>query len=216
MKTIFFFFSLILVLNTVKAQIKALTENGKEVLLFDNGSWKYSQDSSNESTNANDSILVNPAKFSRPAGASFLVKSNVFNVGVYIDPAKWTFSRHKDNEVNPEYRFNSKSEGGYVIMVTEKTPIDLQNMPNIALINAEHASADAKIRSVEYRMVNNKKMLCLQIKGTIQGIKFAYLGYYYSNENGTIQLLSYTTQKLFESSKKGLESFLNGLIEIEK
>ena len=49
-----------------------------------------------------------------------------------------------------------------------------------------------------------------------QVIKFVYLGYYFSNENGTIQLVSYTNQKLYAESRKELESLINGFVEIVK
>jgi hypothetical protein len=69
---------------------------------------------------------------------------------------------------------------------------------------------DARIVRQEYRMVNNKKVLCLELHGTIQDIKFVFMGYYYTNENGTLQLVGYTSEKLFEQDKKQLEELLNG------
>jgi len=197
------------------AQTKALTENGKEVLLFDDGTWKYSQDSSN-SDKKTDSVSTNSHNFYKTSSQSFLVKSNVFNVGLYIDPSKWTYTPHGDNEKSPEYRFSLKTGDAFVMMITEKTPITLDNIREIALINARKASIDAKEESAEYRIVNNKKVLCLKIKGTIKGIKFIYLGYYYYNDNGTIQLVSYTTQQAFNTVQKEMETCLNGLVEIAK
>ena len=38
-------------------------------------------------------------------------------------------------------------------------------------------------------------------------------GYYYSNENGTIQILTYTGEKLFDKYKEDIELFLNGFVE---
>jgi hypothetical protein len=199
----------------VKAQTKALTENGREVILFDNGTWKYSEEGGIKSA-AGDSIPVNTTKFTRPGSATFLVKSNVLNVGVYINPGKWTFSPHKDNETNPEYRFTMKSQEGYAIMVSEKTEINLEMMRQIALLNAQKAAWDAKETFAEYRTVNGKKILCLKFEGTIKGIKFIYFGYYFSNANGTVQLISFTSQQFFDGVQKDLESLLNGLVEVTK
>ena len=212
---LFLILGILTISATSKSQIKALTESGREVLLFDNGTWKYSQDSSNNSLNKIDSLTTNTHPFIKESSATFLVKSNIFNVGVFINPSKWTFSPHKDNEKIPEYRFSMKSGEGYSMMITEKTQIDLENMRQIALINAQKAALDAKVISEEYRIVNGKKVLCLKMQGTIQGIKFIYFGYYYSNANGTIQLLCYTSQQFFDGLLKELESFLNGLVEIK-
>lgn len=215
MNKIFLISVLLITLNPANAQVKALTETGKEVILFDNGTWKFANDSSKNAASF-DSLTTNPQQFHKTSESTFLVKSKVLNVGVFINPSKWTFSAHRENEVNPEYRFGSKSGEGFAMMITEKTQIDLENMRQIALLNAQKASVDATVTSAEYRMVNDKKVLCLEIKGTIQGIKFVYLGYYFSNENGTIQLVSYTNQKLYAESRKELESLINGFVEIVK
>ena len=45
-----------------------------------------------------------------------------------MELSKWTFSSHKDNEKNPEYRFAMKDGDGYVLIITEKTEISLDNM----------------------------------------------------------------------------------------
>jgi hypothetical protein len=204
--------SLILIVTLpVKSQVKAVTENGREVTLFNNGTWKFSNDSSKTQV---DTITINKNKFARPADARFLVKSNTMNVGVYIDPQKWTFALHKDNESAPEYRFTMKKGDGFAMMVTEKTQIKLPTMRQIAFLNAQKASVDVRETNAEYRIINNKKILCLQFEGTIQEIPFIYLGYYYSNNTGTVQLISYTSQNLFLEIKDELESFLNGLVEI--
>jgi hypothetical protein len=209
-----FLFLLLLTFNISRAQISAITENGRQVTLFNDGTWKYNADSTADK-NHTDSIKSNPAKFSKSGSATFLTKSTVNNVGVFIDPNKWTLKTHSENEASPEYRFSSKSGDGYAMLETEKTPIDLENMRNIALINAQKAAIDAKIITQEYRVVNNKKILFLEMSGTIQGIKFRYMGYYFSNEKGTTQLLSYTTEAMYKDARNELETFLNGLVVIK-
>jgi len=197
--------------QSAKCQVKALTEEGKQVILYDNGKWQYLDDSTNKSAGT-DTIAVNPEHFSKSSKSSFQLKSKVLNAGIYINPDAWTFSPPKSNEAGPEYAFNSKSQKGYALMLTEKIEIDLSKMPYVALFNAQKAALDARIIKTEYRIVNSTKVLCIQLKGTIQGIEFVYLGYYYSNKNGTVQLLAYTSKKLFDDSKKELEDFLNGFV----
>src|SRR5882757_7906293 len=119
MNRFFLILCILTISNISKSQTKALTENGREVILFENGTWKYSGDSSNKTLTPIDSLTINKNKFAKTTGATFLVKSKIFNIGVFINPAKWTFSSHKDNEKNPEYRFSLKSGEGYVMMITE-------------------------------------------------------------------------------------------------
>jgi hypothetical protein len=213
MKRLAITLSLLVIFTYSKSQVKALTENGREVLLNANGTWQYVS-ASDSSTDSSDSISTNPASFHTAAAASFLVKSNVFNVGVFINPKKWVVTPHKSNEVNPEYRFEAKSQNGFAIIMTEPTSVELENMKNIAVINAQKAAPDIKLLHSEYRIVNNNKVLCLTMKGTIQGIKFVYFGYYYSNSNGTVQLLTYGSEKMFKESSKDWEDFLGGFTVI--
>lgn len=216
MKNSFFFFFLLFLSYTAQSQTKALTEDGREVVLYNNGTWRYQQEQDSTAVNTAkvDSLPLNKKKFTRPAGSSFLVKSKAFNIGIYINPSKWTFAPRKDNEKNPEFRFALKSDDAYAMTVAESTTIDLDNIRDIALLNAQKVSLDVKETFAEYRMVNGLKVLCLQFKGTIKGIKFVYYGYYYSNANGTIQMIGYTSQQKFESLKSEIENFLNGLVEI--
>jgi len=207
-------FLLLISFNVSKAQINALTDDGKQVILNTDGTWKYASPVVLGDSNDPDSIKTNPVKFSKSPNATFLVKSNTVNVGIFINPAKWTFAPHHENEANLEYRFNLKTGDGMAILEAEKTPIPLVNMRNIALINAQKAAVDAKIVSEEYRVVNNTKILFLEMSGTLQGIKFRYMGYYFSNDKGTVQLLSYTTEAMYNNAHKELETFLNGLTAI--
>lgn len=213
-KTLFtLFFIAISVL--AQSQIKAVTEDGREVILFKDGTWKYLQDSSSHST-VGDSLPTNETKFIKTNGSTFLVKSKTFNVGIYINPTKWIFAAHKENEKIPEYRFSLKSGDAYAMMITETIEIDLDNLRQIAFSNAQKVSLDIKETNAEYRIVNNKKVLCLKMQGTTKGVKFAYLGYYYSSPNGTVQLVTYSSQKDFESNQKEMENFLNGFVELDK
>jgi hypothetical protein len=51
--------------------------------------------------------------------------------------------------------------------------------------------------------------------GTMKGIKFTYFGYYYSNAEGTVQFITYTSQNLLDKYKESIEELLNGLVEIK-
>lgn len=198
--------------NTSNAQINALTENGKQVTLFENGTWQYAN--SAMQSNKGNPITVSPIIYAKSPKATFLVKSNVVNTGVYIDPEKWTFAPHNDSETNPEYKFGYRNGDVMAMTITEKTVIDLEKMESIALTNATKAAPDARIISREYRTVNDNKILCIEMRATIKDTKFVYLNYYLSNEKGTTQFLSFTTEALFDNVKKEMETFLCGLVTV--
>ena len=72
---------------------------------------------------------------------------------------------------------------------------------------------DIKIVEKEYRTVNGLEVIMMKMKGTIQGIKFIYFGYYFSNAQGAFQFLTYTSQNVFNEYKNDMLHLLNGLTE---
>lgn len=82
------------------------------------------------------------------------------------------------------------------------------------MVNGRESAPDLKVIQEEYRMVNGQKVLFLQLNGTLQGIKFTYYGYYYSNSSGTVQFITYTSQSLLEAYKEDCEKILNGFVKL--
>lgn len=197
-------------INIVQSQQKAVTGNGEEVILYDNGTWEYQNI---EDQKANE-IPVNSKKFKKEKESTFLVKSNKINVGFWVNPKKWTFSKALTND-EAEYEFELKGEDLYGLAITEKLEIPLKTLKSIALENGREAAPDLKVVNEEYRTVNGLKVLFLQMNGTMQGIKFSYYGYYFSNENGTVQFVAFTSQNLLDSYVPEIEKLLNGLVELD-
>ena len=191
------------------AQINAVTETGDEVILFEDGSWVYLDNELNEATE----IPRNPEEFVKPEASTFLVKSKKVDVGLWLQPKKWSFTREEDGGPN-EYSFDLKNEDLYAMLLVEKVSMPIQTLKEIALQNARDVAPDTRITKQEMRNVNGLDVLMLQMTGTIQGIKFTYFGYYYTSETGTVQLLAYTSQALFDSYMNEIEQFLNGFVKL--
>lgn len=192
------------------SQINAVTETGDQVVLYKDGRWAYvnaPHDSARE-------IPVNKTEFRRDTSSTFLVKSNKVNIGVWINPKEWVFSKGADNNEDSEYSFQKREDDLYALLLTERTPIPLETLKDIALANAKKVAADARITAEEYRTVNGLKILMLKMSATIQGIAISYMGYYYSNANGTVQFLTYTGDNVAQTFSADIEKFLNGLTEL--
>jgi hypothetical protein len=203
-----FILPLILILSGVCfADQKAVTENGDEVVLHDNGTWEKSSKKDEEKK----TIPVNPGKFEKGAKASFNLKSKVNGSSIAFDSGKWSFTKSGEGE-SAEYEFKMKDSDLMATMITERIEVQLDRMAEVALNNAKDAAPDAKLLSCEYRTVNGKKVLMAQITGTISGISFIYYSYYYSDDSGTTQLVTFTSQKLFPKYKQDAEDFLNGFL----
>lgn len=194
----------------VQAQESAVTEKGEQVILFSDGTWKYENEDLLETT----IIPLNSKKFYKDSNSTFLLKSNKFNIGFWLNPKKWSFKKAIDNP-DAEYELELKNEDLYGMIITEKAYIPVETLRSIAIDNAKAMSTDINIVKEEYRIVNGIKVLLLHLNGTMQGINFFYYGYYYSNSNGTVQFITFTTQNLISSYKPACENLLNGIIELE-
>jgi len=211
MKNLFLLTICLLTFLFTQAQKKAVTENGDEVFLYEDGTWKYKNE---KEIKANETLL-NPKKIKKNEDATFLLKSNKLNIGVWLNPKKWSFKK-ADTNTEAEYEFQLKDGDLYGMAITEKVEIPLETLKYIALENGRGAAPDLKIIHEEYRMVNGVKVFMMQMNGKMQGIKFSYYGYYFSSEKGTIQLITYTSQNLLKEYMKDCEELLNGFVELNK
>jgi len=199
----------LLTVSLTQAQQKAVTETGEEVILYDDGTWKYQ----NEDLLSEKEITTNHSKFVKDEKSTFLFKSNNLNVGFYLNPKIWSFKKAVDNP-DAEYELQLKGGDLYGIIISEKIEIPLETLRSIAIENGKSVAPDLRIVKEEYRTVNGLKLLLIQMNGTIQGMKISYYGYYYSSTKGTVQFLTYTSQNLLDSYIPKIEKLLNGIVEI--
>lgn len=182
--------------------VTATTSDGRVIIVNSDGTWqadKVQQPNAQPAT-----------KVARPAGATSFVKAPSEKFGVWYNPQKWSVRPSADGDQN-RLRLHLKSGDGYALLIAEGIEIPPDALQSIALENAKEAAPDAKIVSQSHRLINGKDVLAMQITGTIKGIQFIYDGYYYGGPEGTVQLLTYTGQNLFEKLKPDLEELLNGL-----
>ena len=186
---------------------KAITDTGDIVILNDDGTWVYA-DQSEQTANA---IETNEQIFVKPDDSSFLLKSTKNNSTFWINTDKWVFQKSIDN-AEAEYEFQLKGKDLYGMAITEEIAMPVESLAEIALTNAKSVAPDAEIVTQEYRVVNGAKLMYMEINGTIQGIKFAYLGYYYADDAGATQLITYTATNLVAKYRSEIDDFLNGFV----
>lgn len=202
----------LLLVMVSNAQLKGVTETGDEIVLYKNGTWAYAIDSLNTIAQ----ILKNDKPFLKDKASTFLVKSGKTNIGIWLDPKEWSFTKG-DTGSPSEFKLKHKNKDKdiYGMLITEKTEIPVESLIDIALENGRKAAPDIRLIEREYRIVNGLEVVMMKMAGTIQGIKFIYFGYYYSNAKGAYQFLTYTSQQLFDEYETDMEIFLNGFTEYE-
>lgn len=184
---------------------KAVTDDGKIVILNSNGTWQYED----AGTIKKSDIKINKAAFKKNQKSIFRLKSTNNKSEFWIDPKEWTFNKGGDGSP-AEYKFQRKGKDLYAMAITEKIQIDMPDLAQLALKNAKSAAPDARIVKEEYRTVNGHKVIYLEMLGTIRGIKFEYLGYYYSDASGSTQYMTFTGANLVSMYRNDIDKFLNG------
>ena len=208
MKKVFAAIFLLMVTNSYASQ-SAITDTGESVILNSNGTWTYADDHQN--SNQTTAISVNNESFVKPNESTFLLKSAKNDSAYWINPSVWSFK--KSTSIGAiEYEFSMKGKDLYGMAITEEMQIPLEMLAEAALGNAKKAAADAKITKKEYRNVNGKKLLYMEMSATLKGIPFTYVGYYYSDASGSTQLVTFTSTGLVPKYKSDIYSLLNGLI----
>jgi hypothetical protein len=187
------------------ASQRAVTDEGDIVILNDDGTWHFDDPTMVEA----EEIPTNEQPFVKPDNASFKLKSTRNNSEVWLNAKKWAFEKSKSNDA-AEYSFVLKGKDLYGMFITEQIEIGMESLTQIALENARAGAPNMKVTEKEYRNVNGVSVIYMEMEGTLQGTSFTYLGYYYSNETGTTQFITYTGTSLVKKYKSEIEDFLNG------
>lgn len=193
----------------ILSQTNAVTDHGDQVILYDDGTWKYIE----ENIIIMDTIPTNPKVFKVHDKSKFLLKSSNIDVGFWLNAKEWKFEKTPNDD--GEYELNFRKGDLYGKVITEKVEVPLESLKNIVLSNAREVAPDTNIDYNEYRIVNGLKVLMIEMSGTMTGIKFSYKGYFYSNFNGTVQIIIFTATNLIKSFDDKIENLLNGLVLLE-
>jgi hypothetical protein len=188
------------------ASKKAITEEGDVVVLNDDGTWVYENGKADEDVQ----LEMNPLNFSKDPSSNFMLKSTKTNAAFWINSKKWKFKKNDNGHESAEYTFNIKGSDLYGMVITEAWEMNLDELVKLAVSNAKEAAPDLRVVKQEYRMVNGRKVIYMEMEGTIQSLKFTYLGYYFSDKSGATQYLTYTGSNLVSKYRKDIDNFLNG------
>src|SRR5271157_2927166 len=165
----------------VGADRKAKTEDGKEVILRDDGTWVYADVVKNDKKEGQE-----PKKeFKKPVNAKLQYKGKRGTLALYLVPGVW---EKMENPLSPaaEVGFRYKDGDVYAIVIAERIMVPLETLKQFALTNARRLDDKARIIKEEKRTVNGNEVLCLILNAKPQGVPMTYYNYYYSGKEGAI------------------------------
>lgn len=179
--------------------VEATTDLGTRVILYPDGTWDYV-------------VIVQPEPdtYTKPITSTRVFKSKKGFYEIWFDPMKWKTEglQHSDAEFNIAH----VSGDAYAIAIAERITMSLEALRESALENARKAAPDAQIVAERDITVNGIPVKNLQIEGTIENIPFTYFGYYWAGKAGTLQVIAFTGQNLFDEFMPEFRELLNGLI----
>jgi len=176
---------------------RAKTADGKEVILRPDGTWSF------------------VGEYRRDGKAALAYKAKRGTFAVYLLPDVWKKVEKPDNEA-VEVAFEHKDGDIMAFVIAERIEIPLATLKKAAIENVRLVDKDAKVVLDEKRTVNGKEFLCLTQEATVEGIPVTYHGYYYSGDEGSIQVLTWTGRNLFKELRPQMEGFLNGFVIVKK
>ena len=211
----FFTFLLFAYCISIFSQIKGVTDDGKDVVLFENGTWKFV----NESDKATlETITTNPKIFAKNDSATFLLRSRVLDIGIFYNSKKWKVAKRNPNRVTEFILTDIKfPDEGFSLMMTEKVAIpSLKNLKDIVIFGVQRNVDYFRLKESEYRTVNGLKVLCLRYIANTKGIDFEYLGYYHLLDDGYCGIATFALMNDFDKFHDQFEEFLNGISRVKK
>ena len=195
-----------------ESPIAAITQDGRKVLLYPDGTWKLADQAQPQGSvvQGNNSAPGNAeTENNKPPGNSkTFVKAPQGEFGVWIDKQKWT-QTESDDPIR--ITFMHQGESSYAMIVGERARVSLDALERAALANAKKAAPDMTLLFKEKRTVGGKSVLCMQMTGTIMGNTFMYYGDYYGGPEGTLQVICYATPEQFDQAKADFDELLGGI-----
>ena len=148
------------------AQTSAVTSTGDEVILYEDGTWKYADGK----LPSEEEIPVNSKKFKKDKSSTFLIESSRVDLGFYINPKKWSFNKDSDINSEAEYELRLKDGDLYGMIISEKFEMPLTTLRDLAVENGRKVAPDLRIVNEEYRTVNGLKFFGFEWMDLCRGL----------------------------------------------
>jgi len=207
MKNLFLPFIALLFAFQAGAQITAITEEGRTVILFSNGTWRY----------ANDSVKVSSLElphYTIPGNSTQLLKGKETRYALWYNAEKWNLLPDTIY-ANCEYALEDRNGERIAMIITESMQVPLATIKEAALGSFKKKGSECRIAEEQKIVVNGTEGLLLKIDALVDGIPVSYLNGYFSTRQGTFQLITYTAYNLFDRHRNELMELISGFEAIE-
>ncbi|MCT4590046.1 MAG: hypothetical protein N4A71_19630 [Carboxylicivirga sp.] len=219
LKTLMIVFCL-LGLQKMTAQVQAVTEYGDTIYVYDNGTWTFEPQNdmpelANEFDFLNEALdidtLENNFKVSKKANKQLVNKYKQFTVK--YDDKIWKRVPPASLNDEAEFALQGRNLDIWCVVISEETSIDVDKLFKIAKNTMEESTGSkVEIEKLELRKVNGAEVLRAKMHADFSGLSFVFDTYYFSNEEGSVQFTTWTSNKLWERHQDEIIELLNGFV----
>ncbi len=128
---------------------------------------------------------------------------------IRFSPTEWFEQPPDSTDITKQYVHVSGEV--FVALIAERSQIPIDRMPELALQNMQREDSSAQITTSGYRTVNDVRVAFAEISASPNSIPATFLGHFYSDSAGTVQIIGWTTRNLFDEHKSTIEQFAAGL-----
>lgn len=214
---------------------RARTENGREVILRGDGTWVFADPGPQPpqpppaqspapqaarpqlqplfptpqgTGTAPQPGATNALPIHRPADATTAYTTRRGNFRFWYNPQKW-----RPTPENPDGRvqFQLAGQDAFIVLIPEGTPLPIPQLKTVAIENARQAGTDVRIVSEQPRSIGGREVLQMQFNVTIDRVPITFVGYYYGDPQGSVQLVGFTSQQDFQRFRAQIQEGLDGL-----
>ena len=125
------------------------------------------------------------------------------------DASKWTRSA-VEGEPN-SFRLTNSTGDLFVKVVTSRLQVSLDKVPDAELASTQKTDPKARIIDRRFEKVNGVRMGSFQMLATVSGVEFWYYTRYYSDANGTVEVIGYTASNPIQQLGPVFDQVLDGL-----
>ena len=125
------------------------------------------------------------------------------------DASAWTRST-VEGEPN-SFQLTNSTGDLFVKVVTSRSQVSLDKIPDLELVSMQKADPKARIIDRRFEQVDGVRMGSFQVLATVSGVEFWYYTRYYSDANGTIEVIGHTASSLIQQAGPVLDQVLDGL-----
>ncbi len=128
-------------------------------------------------------------------------------MAVRYDSSEWNMQASSEPGV---HQLQHSTSDLYVRVIEERIQIPLEVMPEVALANAREVDPNATAIRQGSRVVNGVRMLFMEYETTVDGVPFVFVGHFFSDTSGTVQIIAWTGRNLLAEYRDTIERFVSG------